>query len=157
MASILSRSYYKCTNSKCTVKKRVERSSEDRSVVITTYEGQHCHHTTSFQRGATAMQFHGAATISLAEQISFVSAQQLYNLPPLRRQVNPTLSESVVSSPSASFGQQLNGSDEPPRRSIGYSPMVSMVQSPSSSMVPPAVSFDAGLLGDMVPPGVRNG
>uniref|UniRef100_A0A0A0KFM3 WRKY domain-containing protein n=1 Tax=Cucumis sativus TaxID=3659 RepID=A0A0A0KFM3_CUCSA len=45
------RSYYRCTNSKCTVKKRVERSCEDSSVVITTYEGQHCHHTVGFPRG----------------------------------------------------------------------------------------------------------
>ncbi|EYU22379.1 hypothetical protein ABFS82_05G005400 [Erythranthe guttata] len=41
------RSYYRCTNSKCTVKKRVERSSEDPTVVITTYEGQHSHHSSS--------------------------------------------------------------------------------------------------------------
>ncbi|KAJ8761003.1 hypothetical protein K2173_022041 [Erythroxylum novogranatense] len=45
------RSYYRCTNSKCTVKKRVERSSEDPTVVITTYEGQHCHHSVGFPRG----------------------------------------------------------------------------------------------------------
>ncbi|XP_047082663.1 probable WRKY transcription factor 57 [Lolium rigidum] len=153
------RSYYRCTNSKCTVKKRVERSSDDPSVVITTYEGQHCHHTTSFQRGAgaTAMHFHGGATIALAEQMSFVSAQQLYNLPPLRTQMNPTSSESVVSSTQASFGQQLNGSNGELPRSANYSPTASMVQSPSSSLVPPAVSFDMGLLGDIVPPRLRNG
>ncbi|KAI3516576.1 hypothetical protein L1887_15497 [Cichorium endivia] len=45
------RSYYRCTNSKCTVKKRVERSSTDPTTVITTYEGQHCHHTVGFPRG----------------------------------------------------------------------------------------------------------
>ncbi|KAL4574312.1 hypothetical protein LXL04_021141 [Taraxacum kok-saghyz] len=45
------RSYYRCTNSKCTVKKRVERSSTDPTTVITTYEGQHCHQTVGFPRG----------------------------------------------------------------------------------------------------------
>ncbi|KAG0458089.1 hypothetical protein HPP92_022981 [Vanilla planifolia] len=37
------RSYYRCTTQRCPVKKRVERSYQDPSVVITTYEGQHTH------------------------------------------------------------------------------------------------------------------
>lgn len=47
------RSYYRCTNSKCTVKKRVERSSNDPSVVITTYEGSTAT-TPSPSRGPTS-------------------------------------------------------------------------------------------------------
>lgn len=37
------RSYYRCTTASCNVKKRVERSYNDPSIVVTTYEGQHTH------------------------------------------------------------------------------------------------------------------
>ncbi|KAM0923729.1 hypothetical protein ACQ4PT_005344 [Festuca glaucescens] len=37
------RSYYKCTHPGCTVRKHVERASNDLKSVITTYEGKHTH------------------------------------------------------------------------------------------------------------------
>ncbi|KAG6491660.1 hypothetical protein ZIOFF_046596 [Zingiber officinale] len=37
------RSYYRCTQENCRVKKRIERLAEDPRMVITTYEGRHVH------------------------------------------------------------------------------------------------------------------
>ncbi|KAL5577154.1 hypothetical protein UlMin_018853 [Ulmus minor] len=51
------RSYYRCTTQKCTVKKRVERSFQDPSIVITTYEGQHNHPLPATLRGNSAAMF----------------------------------------------------------------------------------------------------
>ncbi|KAG4953011.1 hypothetical protein JHK82_038654 [Glycine max] len=48
------RSYYRCTSQKCGVKKRVERSFQDPTIVITTYEGQHNHHCPATLRGSAA-------------------------------------------------------------------------------------------------------
>ncbi|KAL3851454.1 hypothetical protein ACJIZ3_013336 [Penstemon smallii] len=48
------RSYYRCTTQRCPVKKRLERSFQDPSIVITTYEGQHNHHLPSTLRGNVA-------------------------------------------------------------------------------------------------------
>ncbi|WOL14515.1 DNA-binding WRKY domain-containing protein [Canna indica] len=48
------RSYYRCTAQKCNVKKRVERSHQDPSIVITTYEGQHTHHSPASMRSSSS-------------------------------------------------------------------------------------------------------
>jgi len=158
------RSYYRCTNSKCTVKKRVERSSADPSVVITTYEGQHCHHIGSFQRGgavgAAAAHIHrSAAAVTLAEQMSpFIPPQQLYALPRLHPQSSPSSETVVVSPASTSISlQQLNGSGDEQRRT-SFSPRVSSpARSPTTPSPAIAVEKAGGLLDDMVPHGVRHG
>ncbi|OVA13588.1 DNA-binding WRKY [Macleaya cordata] len=47
------RSYYRCTSATCGVKKRVERSCDDPTIVVTTYEGQHTHPSPVMPRGGT--------------------------------------------------------------------------------------------------------
>lgn len=50
----ITRSYYRCTTATCNVKKRVERSFTDPSVVVTTYEGQHTHPSPLIPRPSVA-------------------------------------------------------------------------------------------------------
>nr|QCV57310.1 WRKY transcription factor [Fagopyrum tataricum] len=68
------RSYYKCTTQKCTVKKRVERSFQDPSTVITTYEGHHNHPVPATMRG------HVAGIFSHSLQFKPSSSFQIPNL-----------------------------------------------------------------------------
>ncbi|CAO1939296.1 unnamed protein product [Urochloa humidicola] len=162
------RSYYRCTNSKCTVKKRVERSSDDPSVVITTYEGQHCHHTVTFPRA----HLHAA----------LAAGHHLYDhLPPLH--YLPAAAAAAAAAAGA-----LNNNDDPPLAcrpsllrplqhgnqdllaatcypALPSSAMTMPDEAASSSVVisstsptsSPSPAVDKGLLDDMVPPAMRHG
>ncbi|KAJ8513117.1 hypothetical protein OPV22_003551 [Ensete ventricosum] len=90
------RSYYRCTNSKCTVKKRVERSSHDPTIVITTYEGQHCHHTICFPRGSTR------PTLSSPQRHLHLPMHpgQLMSDPQCEDPITPFLAERTSSAPT---------------------------------------------------------
>ncbi|XP_037473709.1 WRKY transcription factor 71-like isoform X2 [Triticum dicoccoides] len=57
------RSYYRCTAARCGVKKLVERSQQDPSTVVTTYEGRHGHPSPmAAHRGARMLMATGADT-----------------------------------------------------------------------------------------------
>ncbi|PIA63007.1 hypothetical protein AQUCO_00200789v1 [Aquilegia coerulea] len=119
------RSYYRCTNSKCTVKKRVERSCEDPTIVITTYEGQHCHHTVSFPRGSV-FSHEGSFGGGLN------TTSQIY-APAMQYTVSGPLSVTQSHQPQL----EVRPAQMQPQQTL---------QNPS----------DEGLLGDIVPPGMRN-
>ncbi|CAA2999851.1 probable WRKY transcription factor 23 [Olea europaea var. sylvestris] len=84
------RSYYRCTNASCSVKKRIERSLNDPTIVMTTYEGQHTHPSPLMSRANTAAALipcsgfsTGASTATfmpspLQMSLSSVGADQVY-------------------------------------------------------------------------------
>lgn len=71
------RSYYRCTTPKCPVKKRVERSFQDPSIVVTTYEGQHNHHVPTTLRGNVATGMFAPAGSMLITPPPFLREQQV--------------------------------------------------------------------------------
>ncbi|KAF5732495.1 hypothetical protein HS088_TW17G00022 [Tripterygium wilfordii] len=86
------RSYYRCTSQKCRVKKRVERSYQDPSTVITTYEGQHNHHCPATLRGNAAMPMLSPSLLAASRHRAFPQQLLLTRLFPNRAAAVPTTS-----------------------------------------------------------------
>ncbi|CDP06161.1 unnamed protein product [Coffea canephora] len=114
------RSYYRCTSQKCIVKKRVERSFQDSSIVITTYEGQHNHHCPATLRGnAAAMlspSFLSSNSASLPtfppEFITHMlpSTSRNYQNPPYYQNFNPQDQQFQLPHDYTNFFQDMNPS-----------------------------------------------
>ncbi|PIN15566.1 hypothetical protein CDL12_11809 [Handroanthus impetiginosus] len=115
------RSYYRCTSASCNVKKRVERSCNDPTVVVTTYEGQHTHPSPVMPRSPAT-----------------------FSLPPYAGGATPSqLQAQMVLSHHFNFNCGFTGSTS----SVNYSGGGAQFCSPYSS----GLMMDHGLLQDMVP------
>ncbi|KAM0879419.1 hypothetical protein ACQ4PT_034235 [Festuca glaucescens] len=62
------RSYYRCTAARCGVKKQVERSQQDPSTVVTTYEGHHAHPSPAAHRGMATAGANGLYSMASLQQ-----------------------------------------------------------------------------------------
>ncbi|KAL4271679.1 hypothetical protein GQ457_13G023520 [Hibiscus cannabinus] len=132
------RSYYRCTTAGCGVKKRVERSSDDPTTVVTTYEGQHTHPCPIMPRGTIGF----AMDSSSFGSSSFVVPQPHF-LHQQQQQLQPYI---YTSSPSLNITTTSSNSNS------NHHPLINGFNYPNSSAL---ALRDHGLLQDIVPTPMR--
>ncbi|KAG2305507.1 hypothetical protein Bca52824_034158 [Brassica carinata] len=152
------RSYYRCTTVGCGVKKRVERSFDDPSIVMTTYEGQHTHPFPMTPRGHIGMLTspildHGATTAlssSSSSSSSFSIPQPRYLLPQHHQPYNRMYTNNSLSmiNRSSSDGTFVN-----PGSSSFHG--ISYDMSQASTLTTSAIRH-RGLLQDILPSQIRS-
>nr|QCV57352.1 WRKY transcription factor [Fagopyrum tataricum] len=140
------RSYYRCTTQKCTVKKRVERSFEDPSTVITTYEGQHNHQIPVTLRGhlSTATGIFSHPLLSSTTPTSLLFPQHHQNL---FLHTNNGFGRGNI----GSLGYNTNNHNATPVQSSALSSDVGYRPHDLTHLMRQQQIHDHGLLQDLVP------
>ncbi|XWS38922.1 hypothetical protein CRYUN_Cryun18bG0005000 [Craigia yunnanensis] len=137
------RSYYRCTTAGCVVKKRFERSSDDPTIVVTTYEGKHMHPCPITPRGSIGI-VPDSSSFDAASAPYFVVPQPRY-LHHHQQQVQPYIYTSSPSLNITTTSSSFNSSIPVFLQEKRFSP------NSSASLL-----RDHGLLQDIVPTQMRN-
>ena len=121
----------------------MERSSEDSTIVITTYEGQHCHHTVGFPRGGFITH----------EAAAFPGG---HLAPPVSKFYYPTIHPTLTPESNNNNSPDLVTNMTQSNQVVAYEAGDSGIAIEKRTSIPVLQVPDEGLLGDIVPPGMRS-